>query len=270
MAQLKDWNLFEKNVQSGISEGQFISSATIVVGAGPPFLTGGPVFTGPTEASPGSGGSSEGDQIFLIGMIGQWNVQQQMAVIPVPEAGSNRYYNITGPVNGSVSLQKTLVHGPSLLKCIQAHRSITDVRSAGGRINSLINTGAAEMRGYPMTRLADSPGQENAFFNLASQFFTQPSGLLFYMSDIGRETYGAIYCEQFLPQQHAFGSGPGSMVVSEQVSGPVARVRTVQVARPVPLLSRPENAGKMGIAASEFTTGGAASTFLDITTQSNR
>lgn len=269
MAQLKDWNLFEKNVQSGITEGQFISSATIVVGAGPPFLSGSPVFTGPSESPGGAGSPSEGDQIFLIGMIGQWNVQQQMAVIPVPEAGSNRYYNITGPVNGSISLQKTLVHGPSLLKCIQAHRTITDRRSAGGEIRSLIQ-GSSAFVGYPMSRLADSPGQENAFFNLASQFFTQPSGILFYMADIGRETYGAIYCEQFLPQMHAFGSGPGSMVVSEQVSGPVSRVRTVQVARPVPLLSRPENAGKVGIAGSEFTLSHPTSTFLDNLTQSNR
>jgi hypothetical protein len=276
MATLSDWNYTDRNVQSGITEGQFISSSTTVLAAGPPFLTGAslapPARQRDDLASPGSNlQSTVGDQVFLMGIVGQWSVNQQLAVVPVPEAGSQRSYTVTGPSSGQISIGRTLVHGPSLLRALYAHRRISDPRSAGGTFDSLINPErAGDFQGNPRSRLAAPAGYDNAWFDLSSDVFTSPFGLLILMIDTNREGYGACYLEQAHVNQHGFSSGPGSLVIGENIAATFARLRPVKLARAVPLLSKPENAGKIGIAATVNTVPGNAPTFLQVASQSNQ
>lgn len=233
MARFQDWDFFNKQVQSGLTEGQFVNAGSVLLCAGPPFLTA-------------EGGSTEdqivtGDVVYPVGLINQWSIQQQMAVIPVPEAGSYRRYTITGPADGSFSMGRTLYHGPSLLRVMYAYMKALDPR--GVPVFPLIDNDAANVQRYPKNRIYDAPGYENFYINLASDLFTQPVGILIYIQDSGRESYGAVYLEQLHIANHGMASGPGQLVVSEQVNCTFSRARPVQLANPVPLMARFQDSG---------------------------
>lgn len=233
MARFQTWNFFNKQVQSGLVEGQFTGSASVMLAAGPPFLA--------TE----SGGSERqivsGDTVYPIGLISNFAIQQQMAVIPVPEVGSYRRYTVTGPADGQFSLNRTLYHGPSLLRVMYAYYKARDRR--GVRVDPLIDNDAANIARNPKNRIYDAPGYENFYINLASDLFTQPVGILMYIQDSNRESYGAVYLEQLHVANHGFSTGPGQQVIAESVACVFSRARPVRLSNPMPLMSRLQDSG---------------------------
>ena len=246
MATFKNWDYFNKHVQSGLTEGQFINFGGCVLAAGPPYLT-----------SMGSAdGSVDSDSVFLIGKIGNWSVGNNLMVVPIPETGSYRRYLVTGPADGQLQLSRTLYHGPSLLRALYAYYS-APVESGGSiPIESLVSDTSSNIRRNPKNRITDAPGYENFWPNLASEVFTQPVGILLFIQDSNRESYGACYFEQTQVVNHGFGGGPGSVVVAEQMSAMFGRCRPVKLPNAVPLMSRAEDAGTITVAGSENTTGG--------------
>lgn len=240
MATLPDWDFFNNHVQSGLTDGQFVSSQTVLVCAGPPSLT-----LGNTGAA-----RLEGERVWPIGLLAQWSVNQTMAVVPIPEAGSYLRYVATGPVDCSLSLGRTLYHGPSLLRGLHAVTSANDPR--GAVINPLIKASAAQFPRYPMNRVSRTPGYENFFIDLSSEVFTQPVGLLFFFADSGREGYGAFYAESVYIPNHSLSTGPGQLVLSESTNLMAARIRPVELAPStlVPLMSRWNDRGKITTAGT--------------------
>ena len=240
MAQFSSWDFFNKQVQSGLVEGQYLNSASILLAAGPPFLA--------TE----SGGSERqlvaGETVFPVGLVSNFSIQQQMAVIPVPEVGSYRRYTITGPSDGNFSLARTLYHGPSLLRVMYAYYKARDAR--GVEILPLISNDAANIARNPKNRIFDAPGYENFFINLSSDLFSQPVGMLVYIQDVNRESYGAVYLEQLHVANHGMATGPGQQVVAEQINCTFSRARPVRLANPVPLMSRFADAGTITTAGT--------------------
>ena len=234
MARFQNWNFFNKQVQSGLTEGQYVGSASTLLCAGPPFLA--------TE----SGGSERqltvsGDTVYPMGLISNFTIQQQMAVIPIPEVGSYRRYTVTGPSDGSFSLSRVLYHGPSLLRAMYAYYKARDRK--GVRIDPLIDAEAANLSRNPKNRIYDAPGYENFYINLASDLFSQPVGLLVFIKDVNRESYGAVYLEQLHVANHGFATGPGQQVIAEQANCTFSRARPVRLANPVPLMSRLQDSG---------------------------
>lgn len=259
MARFNNWDFLNKQVQSGLVEGQFINQAGCLLCAGPPFLA---VTGGGTEAQ-----LATGDTVYPIGLISQWQINQNMAVVPVPEAGSYRRYHITGPTDGNFSFSRILYHGPSLLRVLYAYyKADIDGEFGGYPIEPLIDNDAANIQRNPKEIIYDAPGFENFWINLASDLFSQPVGILLYIQDLNRESYGAVYLEQLQVAQHGMGSGPGSLVVAENASALFSRARPVKLANPIPLMSRFQDSGIITTAGTM--TGGEQR--IPAVTQSNR
>ena len=256
MARFSDWDFFNKNVQSGLTEGQFINSASTLLCAGPPYLA---ASGSTTEAQ-----ASSGEVVYPIGLTNGWGVSQQMAVVPVVETGSYRSYTVTGPTQGSLQLGRTLYHGPSLLRTMYAYYKA--LAPGGVPVYPMIDNEAANIARNPHNYISDSPGYENAYFNLASDIFTQPIGLMIFIQDINRESYGAIYLEQVHIGNHEIQSGPSSVVIQEQIGATFTRAKPVKLSNPIPLMSRFQDSGIITTAGSM--TGGV--TRLVAETQSNR
>lgn len=236
MSRFQDWDFLNKNVQSGLTEGQFINQAGCLMCAGPPFLA---VTGGGTEDQIRSG-----EVVYPVGLIANWTVAQQMQVVPVPEAGSYRRYTVTGPADGRINLSRALYHGPSLLRVMYAYYRADLERNFGGvPIEPLIDTEAATMARNPKYIIYDAPGHENFWMNMSSDLFSQPIGMLLYIQDLNRESYGAVYLEQLHLASHVMSSGPGQLVVAEQTDGMFTRARPVQLANPIPLMSRFDDSG---------------------------
>ena len=259
MARFDDWDYLGKNVQSGLTEGQFINQAGCLLCAGPPFLAA--VGTASDETL------RTGDVVYPVGLISQWSLAQNLAVVPVPEAGSYRRYTITGPSDGNFSFGRTLYHGPNILRALYAYyRADLEEEFGGFPIEPLIDNDAALIQRNPKDRIMDAPGFDNFFINLASDLFSQPVGMLLYIQDINRESYGAVYLEQLHVANHGMGSGPGQLVVAENSACMFARARPVRLANPVPLMSRIGDSGVITTAGTM--TNGVQR--IEATTSNNR
>lgn len=267
MGSLRNWDFINRNVQSGLTTGQFLNMSSTLIAFGPPSLgVGGGVVMDDNAASP-----SVGDTVWPAGLVSQFGIQQQLPVIPVPEIGSYKRYTITGPPDGSFSLGRTLYHGPSLLRAAYAYLSARGNPSIP--IDPLIDDGAANLLRNPHNKVTDAPGYENFWLNLASSVFTQPVGVLLFIQDSNGESYGAIYLENFQVNAHSFGTGVGQVVLGEQFSGTFMRCRAVKLATPIPLMSRISqqeaynDSGIITVAGTSNTTPGR--TRLPIPTSSN-
>ena len=253
MARFNDWNFFNRNVQGGLTEGQFINMGSCLLCAGPPALGvggAGQLFEQEEDAV-------VGDVVFPLGLISSWSMNQQLAVVPVPEAGSYRRYTITGPADGSMAFGRTLFHGPNALRVLYAYYRAT--ANPNAQVQSLIDDGAANLLRNPHNFISSAPGYENFWIDMCSSIFSQPVGILLYIQDSNRESYGAVYLESFQPAGHAMASGPGQLVVSEQIQGTFQRARPVRLSNVVPLMSRISNeadlddSGVITIAGTERT-----------------
>jgi hypothetical protein len=235
MARFNTWNFFNRNVQSGLTEGQFINMGSCLLCAGPPSLgVGGAAVIQSVDSD-----AVVGDVVYPLGLISSWAINQQMAVVPVPEAGSYKRYTVTGPSDGSLALGRTLYHGPSMLRALYAYFRAD--ANPNVNVEPLIDDGAANLVRNPHNYINDTPGYENFWINMASSILSQPVGILLYIQDVNRESYGAVYLEQFHASVHGLASGPGQLVVSEQVQGSFARARPVKLANVIPLMSRLSN-----------------------------
>jgi hypothetical protein len=257
MARWNTWNFFNRNVQSGLTEGQFINMGSCLIAAGPPFLGIG----GAVVLDEQGGDQAVGDTVYPLGLGSQWSINQQLAVVPIPEAGSYRRYTITGPADGSFAMGRTLYHGPSALRVLYAYYKAQG--NSNIPISPLIDDfTASQMLRNPHNDIQDHPGHENFWANMCSSIFSQPVGILLYIQDVNRESYGAIYLEQYHVGSHGMGTGPGQLVLSEQFAGTFSRVRPVKLANPIPLMSRISNvkadddSGKITVAGTNRTTGG--------------
>lgn len=254
MARFDNWDFFNHNVQSGLTEGQFLNSGGVLICAGPPVLgIGGRAALGPQDGE----APSLGDTVWPIGLIGQWSLSQQQALVPVAEAGSYKKYTITGPSDGSFVYGRTLYHGPSLLRAQYAYYKTTNARFP---VQPLIDDAGANLLRNPHNEISDMPGYENFFINLASSLFSQPVGLLLYFQDVNRESYGAVYLEQFNTGSHGMSSGPGQLVLSEQVQGMFNRARPVKLAEQIPLMSRSSRTNADNDDSGTITTAGSSRT----------
>ena len=261
MATFQDWDYFTRNVQSGLTEGQFLNSGGCLLAAGPPYLTS------PVGGADDDGSGSQ--HVYPIGLVSQWQISHSLTAIPVPEAGSYRRYTITGPADGNFSMGRTLYHGPSLLRVLYAYYDTGENALPGSTpIRSLTRKSDANGLRNPKNFIADAPGYDNWWVNLASDLFTQPVGLLLYIKDVNREAYGATYLEQLQVVNHGFGSGPGQVAIAENASFFLSRARPVKLNGAIPLMSRHGDEGYATVAGTENTTGPNGPTRVPVATGS--
>lgn len=212
MAKLSEWKPYERYVQGGLVDGQFLSAAFTMVAAGPPRLAniGGAAAT---AAALSSNGAAQ-DWALPIGVVQNIGLSHNRNFARFWEVGSERSFFISGRTTGQVQLSRIMYHGPSLLRMLYGYYQ--DLIPPTVVPFVFANPGAATVANPHDVKIP--PGYENIFLNLASDLFSQPIGLLMYFRDSNEDTVGAIYMESCYVPSHQIATDAGGTVIQEAVS----------------------------------------------------
>ena len=221
MAQLSEWDFFNRNVQSGMTEGRYINAAFTLLAAGPPRL----VSTGHTSDS------SPGNIAFPVGIIQNFNLGQNSQVMRLFEIGSERAYFIRGRTVGNLGLGRIMYHGPSLMRVLYAYLgmekgNVKFEQLYANSANAGLNTSG---QSKSKDEYSVSPGSENIWLNLASDVFSQPIGLMLLMRDSNNDTVGAFYFEYCHVVNHGFATDSGGVIISENAAITYDRIVPIEV-----------------------------------------
>lgn len=239
MATFSEWSPYEKFVQAGMVDGQFLNAGFTVICAGPPRLAniGGATSFGGALSQKGGA-----DQLVLpIGVVQNVNLSHNRTFNRIFEVGSERSYFISGRTVGQLALARILYHGPSLLRMLYAYYE--DVIPPTVVQKVFPNTGIATVANPHDVIIP--PGYENMFLNLASDLFNQPIGLLMYVRDSNLDTYGAIYMEGSYVPNHTWATDSQGVIIQE--SAAIQFERAVPVAVSALSLITGASGGALGI-----------------------
>lgn len=224
MARLSEWRPYERFVQGGLVDGQFLSAAFTMVAAGPPRLAniGGAAGAAATLSTSGAGK----DWALPIGVVQNIGLSHNRNFSRFWELGSERSFFISGRTTGQLQLSRIMYHGPSLLRMLYGYYQ--DLIPPTIVPFVFANPGASSVANPHDVKIP--PGYENIFLNLASDLFSQPIGLLMYFRDSNEDTVGAIYMEGAYVPSHQIATDAGGTVIQEAVS--------IQFERAVPVAVR--------------------------------
>jgi len=201
-----NWNFGKYRVQAGVASGQFVNAESTLIAAGPPSIT--------AQTYGGTAANATAD-VYPIGLLETFGLQQSRQLQRIFEIGSTRSYFIPGRTVGSLTLGRTFYSGPNLLRALYAWDSGT----AGDESLSTLITGSAGAF-ENTTSSADwrTPGYGSFLIDLASQMFAQPTGLACYFKDSNTDTYGGFYLENCYVQGHQLNVSSGSVLIMEGAS----------------------------------------------------
>ena len=223
MTKFSEWSPYDRFVQSGMVDGQFLSGAFTIVAAGPPRLAnigGSTMVAGALDTRAGA------NQIVLpIGVVQNLNLSHQRQFSRLYECGSERSYFVSGRTMGQLSLSRILYHGPSLLRMLYAYYEDLIPPTT---VNAVFqNTGIATVANPHDVKIP--PGYENLFLNLASDLFNQPIGLLLYIRDSNEDTVGAVYVEACYVPSHTWATDAQGVLIQETAAIQFERALPVAV-----------------------------------------
>lgn len=211
MATFSEWSPYEKYVQAGMVDGQFLNAGFTVIAAGPPRLAN---LGGATVAA-GALATAGADQMVMpIGVIQNVNLSHNRTFNRIFEVGSERSFFISGRTIGQLTIARILYHGPSLLRMLYAYYE--DVIPPTVVSAVFPNAGIATVANPHDVIIP--PGYENLFLNLASDLFNQPIGLLLYVRDSNLDTYGAVYMETCFVPNHTWATDAQGVIIQESAA----------------------------------------------------
>lgn len=231
-----NWNFNNYHVQRELGGGEFVSSESTLLCAGPPTLSQLSAFTDP-------GGVETGDSgfVFPVGVLEQLSVNQAQQVQPVYEIGSSRKYSIPGKVIGNIAIGRVLYSQGSLMKVLYAYYKQSNP-AAPFRFNHEAAQTLPNGQVNPNRIMLDLPNVQNElpmikqnqgygdlWINLNSDLFKQPTGLLLYFRNNLDQDVGAVYVEQAKISSHQFTLSAGANILLESVSMEFDRLRPVNV-----------------------------------------
>lgn len=224
MAKLSEWQPYQRYVQGGLVDGQFLSASFTLLAAGPPRLAniGGAAGAAAVLSTNGSGK----DFAMPIGVVQNINLSHNRSFARFWEIGSERSYFIAGRTTGQVSLSRIMYHGPSLLRMLYAYYQ--DLLPPTIVPFVFQNIGPATVANPHNVKIP--PGYENIFLNLASDLFSQPIGMLMYFRDSNEDTVGATYLEACYVPSHTIATDAGGTVIQENAAMQFERAVPVAVA----------------------------------------
>jgi len=174
---------------------KFASAKSILVCAGPERANGVKV-----------------EDLQPIGLLQDFNLQQNTGVTEIFEIGSRGRYFIQGRPARQVTLSRLLFYGPSLMRALYEKSSVEVDESA------------------PEHTRPSLAGDSLLFLNLASKFFEKPTGLLLRVESIeqgvsgasnaltGSEQIGSVYLEEAYIRAHSLALNANQVVVGENVT----------------------------------------------------
>jgi hypothetical protein len=214
MAKLSEWKPYERFVQGGLVDGQFLSAAFTLIAAGPPRLANVGGAAGAAGTLSGGDGDGKKDWALPVGVVQNVGLSHNRNFARFWELGSERSYFISGRTTGQLQLSRIMYHGPSLLRMLYAYYQ--DLIPPTTVPFVFANPGAATVANPHDVKIP--PGYENIFLNLASDLFSQPIGMLMYFRDSNEDTVGAIYLESCYIPSHQIATDAGGTVIQESAA----------------------------------------------------
>ena len=221
MPSIQNWKPYTHHVQGGLREGNVVNSQFALICSGPPYFK--MIADDPTNSA-----------LFPIGLTQNFSIGQSKNFSRIFEIGSDRAYFMAGRSVGQLGLGRVMFHGPSLLRVMYAYY---DTKGQGGNagypIRPLIDVNNGPIAIPPFRAPSDvgetpinkfghnvkiPPGYNNFFVNLASDLFSQPTGMLLVLKDSEENVYGSIYLEQCYIPSHSFGFDAQGLLISESNS----------------------------------------------------
>jgi len=236
---VSNWDFNQFHVQAELTGGDFISSESTLIAAGPPELA----MTGVTAFSDEEQEefNDSGEAVYPLGVLESFGITQACQNQKLFEIGSSRSYTISGKVMGSIAVARALYNGASLMKIMYAYYRQT--RSGYPRFNyeladkTIGDTLIPDPNRQLLTGvyqkdlllIKNNPGYGNLMINLASDLFKQPTGLMMYMRSSRDIDFGAMYAENVHITGHQMSINAGVNVIMESVSMEFERIVPVEV-----------------------------------------
>jgi len=222
VARLSQWQPYNRYIQSGLVDGQFLNASFTLLAAGPPRLANVGALT---FAGDGLSGGVADEIVFPIGIVQNFNLSHNRQFNRIWEVGSERSFFISGRTVGQLGLSRVLYHGPSLLRVLYAYYQDLFPPTLVPSVIGPNNIGALTVANAHNVKVP--PGFENMYLNLASDLFNQPIGIMAYFRDSNEDTVGAVYMESSYIPNHTIATDAQGTIIQENVG--------VQFERAVPI-----------------------------------
>ena len=202
--KFSDWSFNEGHVQAVPESGDFLSSESVVICAGP--------STVPATI----------DNIVPIGLVQNATVTQNKQIQQLYEIGSRQPIFIPGRTVVQAALSRILFDGPSLMRALY---KIVQPDGTGPDVAELDQLdSSSHPENAPGNPYIGGQDQAKFFINLASEFFNKPIGLGFMMNDMENQNYAGFYLENCLIQSHQLSLAGQQTILVENVGIRCSRV----------------------------------------------
>lgn len=166
------------------------------------------VLVGPARHSD----SQNFSKLQPIGMLQQMQVSQQRPVQPLQAIGSGRNYFLAGKPMVNFSIGRLFAKGPNLYRAL--YRNIMDENI---------------IKGFNPEEKAASNGNTDAVFNMDSEMFLVPFGMVVAFRDKSGGNLGSFYIESCMISSYSIGIAAGQNMVMENVNGSADRIYPIDL-----------------------------------------
>ena len=225
---IEQWDAYNKFIEGGLKEGQYITGQFVLIAAGPPHLKN---FGGAAQLG------QPGDVVYPIGVTQNLAVSQNRGFTRIFEMSGERSYFVPGRTVGQLTLARVWLHGGSLLRTLYAYyqdtvgdyqvQAMYDSSAPQDETLWPWGTGGNRLDGLHNVRIP--AGYENMFLNLSSDLFSQPIGLLLLVRDTDEQNVGAIYFEQCVVPTHTWTVDSQGLIVQESVGIQYERMVPIRI-----------------------------------------
>ncbi len=197
-----NWQFHSSHVEEDLIAGEFINAESTLICAGPPRMP------------PTTGGDPP---VYPMGLVENAGVSQSKQLQRIFEIGSARSYFVPGRVVGSFSMGRVIFNGNSLMRVKYAWANLD--AAVGDDIQAAV-LADLELDSELMDEknINPNPGYGGAVFNLGSNLFNQPYGLLFLLKDQANADWAEFYLENCYIQGHQMSISSGSVLLLEACS----------------------------------------------------
>ena len=170
------------------------------------------VLVGPARHSSVVNGTTGFAALQAVGMLQQMQVSQQRAVQPVQAIGSGRNYFLAGKPLVNFSIGRLFAKGPNLYRAL--YKNIMDENT---------------IKGFNPLEKAVSDNYTDGVFNMDSEMFLVPFGLVVAFRDKSGGNLGSFYMESCMISSYSIGIAAGQNMVMENINGSADRLYPIDL-----------------------------------------
>ena len=252
-----NWVFQKQHVQQNIVGGDFVGSHSCLLCATGPRLSD--LTKGMASIPDGSKDTVQGvnsvtgevtqpgdvDETFAIpiGVIDTASLQQDRQIAQIFEIGSKRSYILASRTVGVLNIARVFYKGPNLLRMLYSYYPQAKIdANSGGTTNTLMDNNAHSSTAHAASPIGidkdmsaelqdirDLPGFNNVWFNLNSDIFSYPYGMVLYIQDNNNNDVAAVFLEECYIQNHQFNMSANQIIVAENITMRFERIVPIKV-----------------------------------------